>query len=329
MGELCARFEVKQPDAPEGRGVIFVKSRWFATKFSMWVTDGLDAWVGEVSEEEVSRKAFSWDCTVAEYLEAAEKYLGVQDSTSVYSFISQGNGARKLSWTLVRDGVELIANWRMEKSLNPKEITCDILDFLMTGSSRLSEELQRKRRSLEQQKAEADRSLAQSVKFRDERLQFEEEIYKKFVAVLNSKKNKLRDVKEQALRLSASEAKNAEEGNAESQDEFDEETDREDEDEDASKDDSKAMETTRKDDDQDSGATEILPADSPTPDISSMEPGPSSHSPTHDFDQSEGNSNAHVAPTSSLHPPTEGVTDPATFLSGSTYTSAPRKRRKQ
>jgi hypothetical protein len=38
----------------------------------------------------------------------------------------------------MRDDVELVSSWMVKKSSNPKEITCNIMDMLMDGSSRLS-----------------------------------------------------------------------------------------------------------------------------------------------------------------------------------------------
>ena len=38
----------------------------------------------------------------------------------------------------MRDDVELVSSWVVKKSSNPKEITCNIMDMLMDGSSRLS-----------------------------------------------------------------------------------------------------------------------------------------------------------------------------------------------
>eukprot|EP01018_Ginkgo_biloba_P007587 Gb_22879 [translate_table: standard] len=69
----------------------------------------------------------------------------------------------------------------------------------MDANTKLSEEVVRKTRSLERMKLEAEKCLAQSEKFMNEKTEFESTIYAKFVAVLNSKKAKLRDLRERCL----------------------------------------------------------------------------------------------------------------------------------
>eukprot|EP00249_Psilotum_nudum_P015599 c25418_g1_i2 orf=234-1106(+) len=75
-----------------------------------------------------------------------------------------------------------------------------IYDFLADGDNR-KEEVIRKTKSFEKMKIEAEKCLKQSEVFLHEKEQFEAEIYTKFVAVLNSKKAKLRELHDKLLRL--------------------------------------------------------------------------------------------------------------------------------
>lgn len=183
---------------------IFIKSTFYPTHFSLSITDGLDSWVCNASEEDVRERASQWDQSVSEYIEFAEKYLGLQQPDSVYLFADAGNGHRRLSWTFEKEGIKLEWRWRCKPSPNSKETTASILDFLMENNIRLSDEVVIKNQLFEQLKEQADKCLTQSEKLSAEKAEFESEVYAKFVNVLNSKKAKLRELRD---RLSKQEAK--------------------------------------------------------------------------------------------------------------------------
>ncbi|XP_050239479.1 DNA repair protein XRCC4 isoform X2 [Quercus robur] len=69
--------------------------------------------------------------------------------------------------------------------------------FTDAGDSNKREEVVRKTQSFEMLKVEAEKCLAQSERINKERVDFESEIYAKFLGVLNSKKAKLRDLRDQ------------------------------------------------------------------------------------------------------------------------------------
>lgn len=73
----------------------------------------------------------------------------------------------------------------------------------MDANIRLSEEVVRKTQSFEMLKVEAEKCLAQSERINKERVDFESEIYAKFLGVLNSKKAKLRDLRDQISKYKA------------------------------------------------------------------------------------------------------------------------------
>ena len=71
----------------------------------------------------------------------------------------------------------------------------------MDANIRLSEEVVRKTQSFEKLKQEAENCLQQSERFNTEKAEFEQASYTKFVAVLNSKKSKLRQLKDRIAAL--------------------------------------------------------------------------------------------------------------------------------
>ncbi|GLT78681.1 hypothetical protein SLA2020_502090 [Shorea laevis] len=189
----CLKLQI----AAAGNQPIFVKGTWFDTHFDLSITDGLHAWVCHATEEEVKERAALWDQPVAEYIELAERYLGFQQAGSVYGFADAGDDCKRLSWTFEKEGMKLEWRWKCQPSPDTQKTTSGILDFLMDSNIRLSEEVVRKTQSFDRLKVEAEKCIAQSEKFNNEKIEFESAIYAKFLSVLNSKKAKLRGLRDQ------------------------------------------------------------------------------------------------------------------------------------
>ncbi|KAL1148514.1 hypothetical protein V6Z11_A10G131100 [Gossypium hirsutum] len=187
----CLKLEIPSTDP------LFVKGTWFDTHFHLSVTDGLRAWLCNATEEEVQERAAQWDQPVAEYIELAERYLEFQQPGSAYQFVDAGDDHKRLSWTFEREGTKLEWRWKFQPSNDSRKITAGILDFLMDANINLSEEVVRKTQSFEKLKLEAEKCLEQSERFTNEKMEFESEIYAKFLGVLNSKKAKLRELRDQ------------------------------------------------------------------------------------------------------------------------------------
>ncbi|OIT28593.1 PREDICTED: DNA repair protein XRCC4-like [Nicotiana attenuata] len=189
----CLKLEIPSKTQRER---IFVKGTWFSSHFDLFITDGLQAWTCLASEEEVEDRASQWDQPVSEYIDLGEKYLGFQQPGSVYGFDDAGSGHKRLSWTFEKEGTKLEWRWKCQLSPNSKKTTADILDFLMDANIRLSDEVVSKTQSFERLREEAEKCLTQSEKLSKEKEEFESAIYAKFVGVLNSKKKKLRELRD-------------------------------------------------------------------------------------------------------------------------------------
>lgn len=224
--DTCVRIEANG----ENRDVIYIKGSWSPTHFSLSITDGLHAWICNGSEKNVADRASQWDQSVSEYLEDAQRYLSYQQPGSTYSFKDAGNGSLRLSWTLEKQGTKLEWRWKCDKAPNDQKVISDILDFLMDANTRLSEEVVRKTRSFDRMKVEAEKCLAQSEKFKNEKAEFETTIFAKFVAVLNSKKAKLRELREKCMHSEPAKKNVQEDASDLSEEETDRESDRNDND---------------------------------------------------------------------------------------------------
>ncbi|KAI3504205.1 hypothetical protein L1887_32750 [Cichorium endivia] len=207
----CLKLQIPQTPQP-----FFIKGTWFPSHFSLSITDGLDAWTCNASEEEVKDRASNWDQPVSEYIDLSERYLGFQQPGSVYGFADAGGGNKRLSWTFKKEDTKLEWRWKFKPVEDSKKITAGILDFLMDANIRLSEEVVMKTRSNEKLKTEAEKCLAQSEKFQNEKAEFETTIYSKFLGVLNSKKAKLRELRDQMSNQEKTTAKSEEDDDVDS-----------------------------------------------------------------------------------------------------------------
>nr|GLL43610.1 DNA repair protein XRCC4 [Ipomoea trifida] len=196
--QTCLKLEIPSSDESEPRRVerVFVKGTWFRSRFDLSITNGLHGWICNASEEEVEERASQWDQPVSEYIDMAEKYLGFQQPGSVYGFSDAGAGHRRLSWTFEKEGTKLEWRWKCKPSPDSKNTTADILDFLMDANIQLSEEVLNKTQAFERLQIEVGKCLAQSEKLVKEKEEFESAIYAKFLGVLNSKKAKLRELRD-------------------------------------------------------------------------------------------------------------------------------------
>ncbi|KAJ4833679.1 DNA repair protein xrcc4 [Turnera subulata] len=221
---------------------IFVKDTWFSSHFHLSITDGLHSWLCNATEEEAKERAEQWDQPVSVYIQLAETHLGFQMPGSVYRFTDAGDGYKRLSWTFEKEGTKLEWRWKCQPSPDSKKSTAGILDFLMDANIRLSfldfdvslvanivrvdEEVVKKTESFERLKGEAEKCLTQSEKFSSEKMEFESAIYGKFLSVLNAKKRKLRELRDQLSKKEAS-GKFPQEEESEKTESFDEDTDHE------------------------------------------------------------------------------------------------------
>ncbi|ONM09039.1 DNA repair protein XRCC4 [Zea mays] len=244
----CAKLSVPVEDpkaVTAGGGTVFVKATWLPSRFSLAVTDGAGAWVADASDHEVRLRAEQWDQPVADYIALAERYLAFQQPGSTYSFHDAGKGQRRLAWTFERQGTKLEWRWKLQPSPNTQQTISEILDFLMDANIRLSvcpfasplhffslpvilkqEEVVRKTQSFDKLKQEAEKCLQQSERFNNEKAEFEQAAFSKFVAVLNSKKAKLRQLRDKVVELEPAVKPPKEEAGQEQEEEEENSTDR-------------------------------------------------------------------------------------------------------
>eukprot|EP00250_Pteridium_aquilinum_P029455 c3941_g1_i1 orf=103-1077(+) len=309
--ETCARLMMGSPPSP-----LFIKGSWFPHHFLLSITDGLHCWTCQATEQAVAERAAGWDESITEYLQRAQFYLSHQHPESSYAFVADGEH-RKLSWTMEKHGTKLEGKWKCEKAKDDRQITCSILNFLMDSNVKLSDEVLRKTQSFERMKGEAEKCLKQSEQFKNEKQQFEVDVFRKFVAVLNSKKSKLRELRDKLARFEPSNQNGNEEETDDEESEQDDSGSGDDEGSNGAREQENAGEVSHGMYDTHKSTAAAAPELSDTkPDIHTAgSPRGQAYVGTSQVQKSPGS--------------TSGVVDSAAaLLADSAYTSAPKRRRR-
>ncbi|KAG0626086.1 hypothetical protein M758_2G101100 [Ceratodon purpureus] len=201
--KTCAKLEVQEGIEDGVKKLLFVKSEWNPTSFELAVSDGLRAWRFEGSEAFVNARAEAWDKRVSWVMEKLKFYLKVGQPGVAYRFTKTRDNQRKLSFDIEDKESELAltANILMVNASDPESVTCDLLSFLHDSNGRLTDSYLRKVRSLSQSLREHNALLEDDTKLKNAKTEFQNDYLKKFAAVLNSKKAKIREQRKEIERL--------------------------------------------------------------------------------------------------------------------------------
>ncbi|KAG0612438.1 hypothetical protein M758_6G027700 [Ceratodon purpureus] len=206
--KTCARLEVHEGlHDSTVKKTLFVKSTWeptkaFPTSFSLAVTDGCQAWTFEGSESYVKERAEVWDKEVSWVTEKLKFYLTMGQPGVAYHFTKTRDDHRKLSFEIQdKDtNLSLRANLQMVNALS-ETVICDLLGFLLQGNEKLSLEYRRKCRDFDGLKESNKAYMETSEQCRNEEIQYKKRSLEKFVGILNSKKSKCRELRDENARL--------------------------------------------------------------------------------------------------------------------------------
>jgi len=141
---------------------ICVKGTWYPSHFLLLITDGIDAWRMDATENVVTLRSRSLRLTETEYVDKAHLLLGQQHSSSVYSLHRISSETVQLTCTTPTDkqqqqqpynalGFSLDLVLKMVPAASV--IVFDMLQFVMRSHTELVEQLQSMMRMLERTKA--------------------------------------------------------------------------------------------------------------------------------------------------------------------------------
>lgn len=192
----------------------FLKVEWvedLGSGFIVLLSDGLSAWSGEVSEEDVSREARDIEMERERYVQDLHLALTGEGRTSegVYAFhlapVRPACPLLQLSYEKVQNDISFrLGVVELQAVLEPTEVIRE----LITQGLELSKHLQAKNQHLleENQKLRREQKhiSTQMERYVEEKESLERELYSRFVLVLNEKKAKIRDLQTRVNELQQS-----------------------------------------------------------------------------------------------------------------------------
>ncbi|XP_028273399.1 DNA repair protein XRCC4 [Parambassis ranga] len=181
----------------EGRGL--------GSGFQLLLTDGQDAWRGEVSAEDVCGEAEELEMQVERYIQDLQQAL--TESAASYSFTltphppEQGSSVALTYEKMQKDISFRLGCVRLRSAPEPTEAVRELL----THSLQRGDGLQRHNQDLQDQnqrlRREQQRITAELKRYAGGKEALEAELYSRFVLILNEKKAKIRSLQEAVTEL--------------------------------------------------------------------------------------------------------------------------------
>ncbi|XP_041666502.1 DNA repair protein XRCC4 isoform X2 [Cheilinus undulatus] len=204
--------EVLIPSDPDSSYFLRVdwRGRDLGSGFQLLLTDGQDAWRGDVSDAVVREEAEELEMQTERYIQDLQQALTETETLSTFSFsLTPSPPDRSSSVTLAYEKVQKdisfqLGSVELKAVPEPAEAVREILvhslkrgNTLQQHNHKLTEENQRLRR-------EQQRITAEMKRYAVGKEVLEAELYSRFVLVLNEKKAKIRSLQETVTHLQGS-----------------------------------------------------------------------------------------------------------------------------
>ncbi|XP_062290975.1 DNA repair protein XRCC4 [Scomber scombrus] len=178
------------------------RGRDLGSGFQLLLTDGQDAWRGEVSEAAVSDEAEELEMQKEKYVQDLRQALTDTNSSVTYSFsLTPSPPNCSSTITLAYEKVQKDISFRLGSvSLNVVPEPAEAVRGLLTHSLERGNTLERHNQALDEEnqrlRQEQQRITAELKRYAAGKEALEAELYSRFVLVLNEKKAKIRSLQE-------------------------------------------------------------------------------------------------------------------------------------
>ncbi|XP_026799533.3 DNA repair protein XRCC4 isoform X3 [Pangasianodon hypophthalmus] len=188
----------------------YLKLEWakdLGAGFVVLLCDGVSAWSGEVSEEDVSREAQEMEMPRERYVRDLQLILtGEGQADQSYSFHlapeQSGSPMLKLSYEKVQS--EMSFRFGMVELLpvpEPTKVIKELITYGLERSARLQAKKHNVYKENQRLRNEQEHITAEMERYIKEKETLERELYNRFVLILNGKKAKIRTLQERIKQL--------------------------------------------------------------------------------------------------------------------------------
>ncbi|XP_005929044.1 DNA repair protein XRCC4 [Haplochromis burtoni] len=187
----------------------FLRVDWegcnFSTGFQLLLTDGQDAWRGEVRGEVVCNEAEELEMPLERYIEDVEQAFTGRENSNTYNFTLTPNPPGHSS-TLTYEKMQKDISFRLGSVLlkavpEPAEAVRNLLIHSLQRGNNLQHHNQRLQEENERLRGEQQHITAELKRYVGGKEALEAELYSRFVLVLNEKKAKIRSLQQDVTKL--------------------------------------------------------------------------------------------------------------------------------
>ncbi|KAM3939419.1 DNA repair protein XRCC4 isoform 1-T1 [Leptodactylus fuscus] len=185
--------------------------------FNVTLCDGHNAWIGEVSKEDLIKEAADMEMEHSKYIEELKKALiSVPQTGSKYSFDLVKDEEKPGTYCFtyektLRDISFKLGSLRLRNALDPAAIIKELIEYCLNCSTELHSRNEHLLKENERLRQDWNDMHEQLDKFVDSKEELERNLYTRFTLVLNEKKAKIRSLNQ---KLSQTEQKVPEKSNS-------------------------------------------------------------------------------------------------------------------
>ncbi|XP_035524485.1 DNA repair protein XRCC4 [Morone saxatilis] len=183
------------------------RGRGLGSGFQLLLTDGRDAWRGDVSEAAVCAEAEELEMETERYVQDLQQALTETETSSTYSFsLTPSPPDHRAAVTLAYEKVQKDISFRLGSVLltavtEPAEAVRELLIHSLQRGNSLEHHNQKLEEENQRLRGEQRRITAELKHYAGGKEALEAELYSRFVLVLNEKKAKIRSLQETVTHL--------------------------------------------------------------------------------------------------------------------------------